>query len=89
LALAQVSPTDGTAPFHAESPHRHRRYIYVYDSRNRLVQVHVRLLGSGTHLAVCGRIFAKFSYNALGWRTTAAAYDVDGNGQLTDETITY
>lgn len=39
--------------------------------------------------ALCGPIFAKFSYNALGWRTTAAVYDGNGDGQLTDETIEY
>ena len=57
------------------------RFLYQYDARNRLVAVYHRALQSP-------QIFARFTYNGIGWRTTAV-YDTNGDGSFADETIEY
>jgi len=57
------------------------RFLYQYDARNRLVAVYHRALESP-------QIFARFTYNGIGWRTTAV-YDTNGDGSFSDETIEY
>ncbi|MFN9312605.1 MAG: hypothetical protein ACK5WB_02580, partial [Phycisphaerales bacterium] len=53
------------------------RWLYKYDLLGQLVEVRARNAPSG-------HVFAKFTYNALGWRTSAA-YDLNGNGSVLDD----
>jgi len=51
-----------------------RKFRYVYDSCNQSVGVYRRRANGDV-----GSLFAKFTYNALGWRTTAV-HDLNGGG---------
>lgn len=61
-----------------------KRFIFEYDARNQLTNVYRRVPGVEGGPASRGARYGQFTYNGLGWRTSAV-YDREFNGSETDD----